>query len=1336
MNPKSTKMFSTLHTTYKNIVSCLGVIGYLEEDIIKRGINTNKNLQLNCLYAYPNKEDSFLNPFTYEMMFPDNNHKIPCPKFFTLTLTNQQATHSYLYCLKFSEQFSLPSQSEETKDIDVPIVIFIKSEKEDLESFKQLLNVINYIIVNDDIETGGNLNLSNNNINDYKKVQLINIFYFLFSLPHAPPHSLVKLKIDKEIINYNCESIDFYFSSNCEIPCNKNDTDINILFLLLDQSIIIKVLFAILKEKQIVFRASQAYLLNIIIPTFLKLIFPFKWLQSFITVLPKEKLNFLEAPGSFIFGVLSDVISLNELMSEYPGKIVVDCDTNEIFGDSYLEPYEPPKFLSGNLNEKMKSNENTNINKSNKLFQGNNLINISGSYLYKYEAEPNNKKIKINFDEKNNIIIDVQKGQLFIDKTYAFVNSNEWKWLRKNIQLVRNPEIFDLENINKKRDSGNSIYINDEENENVILPNRSFSYNIQNIFMIYILNKLFYTESEFMSIFKNTNLFLAYNENNKFQNDSGKRIVENILDLKLINQERNINNCFIIEYVLQSFKARFIIDKINSKLGSTSNLDNMKENIYKNIKLVLNNYIHVKNEEDSNNLNDYDDIYNIKENSDGRKSEMRKQAGRSTKSIIRIHERTKTSLLRDTCNSINFNLVGADKSLKGSFKFYGNDGFFNFIGALESFLTEENINIKEELYEKNINDQIVELIINNEDIFNKNIMFSESNNLNIINPNNSYKLEKANALSIKDIKKIKLMTTIPEYTKEEEDEKEKNNKIEVNNDYYGRTNVIIKNRGDENIFNNNSQSKSNEGGLSYSLTSAINGMYSDEMDINKFLYSENIINFFPNFSEHNELNKNLVNENDDNANRKSQYYLFIISILENILENKDRVNELEAKIKKKKQINEINIKILILKIYRIAYQLSGKKHRDFPYFTYYNFLLKINLEELKALKNVFENMSNKEQELYEIYSEVVFDLESILAKEIERKKKKEMREREREKRLKEKEDEENEIKIKKKGSVKMIDFFNYFESNIFEKKKDKNKVKKISLGKSQLEFNYFISYIINIEPEFECEYKYKGFNYIIIDLAEEILSLLPKKKVCYNKSSQDIIDEVNKKLIENNKIFELVGQLKYIYPENLPYFKSRICFWLNCFNFLILFTIFYKKWNLSGQDDWKYFLQNVSFIIGEKNYSFNDMQYLLFKKPLFLCSSYKSNEMYKKFRIDKTEDAKTMEKKYSLLYNPFLVYLPTKDFPKPIIFKENEFEYQFIERIKNYTSNFIYIEGNNIFLPEHLTNYYPRFLYKEYKKFNQLIKDNIYYLIKEKKYKGHFIKPLDWRLDFESLLDN
>ena len=66
---------------------------------------------------------------------------------------------------------------------------------------------------------------------------------------------MVKLQLNKELDsilnlnhnkNGNDETIDFYFSSNCEIPCNKNDTDINLLFLILDQSIIIKVLFSIL----------------------------------------------------------------------------------------------------------------------------------------------------------------------------------------------------------------------------------------------------------------------------------------------------------------------------------------------------------------------------------------------------------------------------------------------------------------------------------------------------------------------------------------------------------------------------------------------------------------------------------------------------------------------------------------------------------------------------------------------------------------------------------------------------------------------------------------------------------------------------------------------------------------------------------------------------------------------------------------------------------------------------------------------------------------------------------------------------------------------------------
>ena len=388
-------MFDILNTSPEKIICNIGIIGYKEEDIKERGNNIEKNLSLNCLYIYPNENQTWLNNFTYQMMFPDDNHKIPCPKFFSLTLTDEKGTRSYLYCLKFSEKYDLSDEINKNNEIEIPLVIFIKSEKEDLDSFKQLLNLINYIIINNDLEKNGEFNYDK--INDYKKVQLLNLFYFTFSLPYCSPHSLIKLNLCKEFKNHQSDSIDFYFSSNCEIPCNKNDADINILFLLLDQSIILKVLFSILTEKQIVFRASQAYLLHIIIPSFLKLIFPFKWIHRCITILPSEKVNFLEVPGPFIFGVLSSIISLEDLINKFPGKIIVDCDTNEIYGDSHLEPFSPPKedILFNQNRKKEKENNDALINTGNCLTQGNNAFNISGSYLFKYDNEINSKKINL-----------------------------------------------------------------------------------------------------------------------------------------------------------------------------------------------------------------------------------------------------------------------------------------------------------------------------------------------------------------------------------------------------------------------------------------------------------------------------------------------------------------------------------------------------------------------------------------------------------------------------------------------------------------------------------------------------------------------------------------------------------------------------------------------------------------------------------------------------------------------------------------------------------------------------------------------------------------------------
>ena len=79
-----------------------------------------------------------------------------------------------------------------------------------------------------------------------------------------------------------------------------------------------------------------------------------------------------------------------QTFDEYSGKIIVDCDTNEIFGYSNLEPFEPPEMIIKKntedkkkkfLKTKDKELEINNLN-SNNFTQGKNLIVINKNTIY------------------------------------------------------------------------------------------------------------------------------------------------------------------------------------------------------------------------------------------------------------------------------------------------------------------------------------------------------------------------------------------------------------------------------------------------------------------------------------------------------------------------------------------------------------------------------------------------------------------------------------------------------------------------------------------------------------------------------------------------------------------------------------------------------------------------------------------------------------------------------------------------------------------------------------------------------------------------------------------
>ena len=1369
-------MFDIDNSYYKKIISCIGIIGYNEEDIKNNNTNDYNKLPLNCLYSFPKNNDSAFNSLTYGMMFPNGDRSIECPKFFTLSLTNDMAHHSFLYCLKFSEKYKFIPPSEEKelenyspkikktkseeinfnkyKEIQVPIVICILSEKNDTEPFRQLLYVIHQIIINDHVDNDKTI------INHFKKIELMNLFYFLFCLPHISPHTQINLKLNlSENIIYKNEKkdfdlIDFYFSSNCEIPCNKNDSNIELLFKILDQTIIIKVLFAILTEKQIILRASEAYLLHIIIPTFLKLIFPFVWIQTCITILPKDDIDYLDKPGSYIIGILSSTISIKELLKEYPGKIIVDCDTNEIIDEEIYIPFYP----SQNNNNKKEDKNSINEKKDNAggISQGKNTFIIDGCYLYEFVPNFNNiiiknrKKLKINC--KNNIIIDVNTSKLLTYRNNSYINSEEWKWLRKHIQMVRNPEIFDLGNIIKRKSSLINVFF-DNTKISPIMPERSFSYNIQNILMIFLLNKLNYPESDFMTYFKTSNLYINYSEPKKYQNNSGKYIVENIYETK--SNQRSYNNCFVIEYNLKLFNINKILEHLQesiNKFEKENEINNENKNyskyLYlKKLKKILKAYSFIidlslgqKNEQDFEVMNiDKRKLYkrksfkipkrnNFKFNNKNNNYYFSLNSGITNS--IKEHIKNKKSAFDLYKNNIEIKVEDDeeeedDKAQEDNpFLFYGENGFLNFINNFESYLNEENIDIKKIIYQNTINSQIINILKNlklllklkdnsniedtiNKDTFDDKLEDNENNedtdNIknNLSEPNIKSTPKKSidtfdDIISKNSSKGKKSITPIKE-EKKDDDDSIKENDIEYDLEI---------------IINNNLKELNDE----------------EDIMVSKHKKNKNddfIINF-PNFN----IEKENVNEICENKNkifhqekidRMMQYYLFINYYLEEIKKDEILKNRVVEEINQIYNI-KINLDKLIVKIYKLAFQHSGKKHRDFPYFNFYEYLMGLNLDNLEILE---KNIDKSQFELYDIFNYVYKEKKNLFEKEkinlinsapsfpsrsntvggfmiqsdnINLK---------------------NYIPERQRSSIK-IDLNDKFAKN----HNIKEETEKIEIKEDHKLFKISKEYIINEESDFEplCE---PGSTHILHELCALIVSCFPTSEDIKEKTINEILEETNKKL--NTQTFkELVGELRIIDLAQLANHKSKICFWLNCFNFLLLYTIFYKKWNISDEKSWKSFLKNVKYNIGGNCFSFNDMQYILFNKVYFFSSNYKPRNAVKNNLID--------HKIKTLNSHPFLLYLPTKEFFKPIIYEEQTLEKDLHKRKEKYINNFITIENKKINITELLLSYEPNFFNnKILSKYKDILNKSLYDLIIKRQYSDISSKSLKWEMNFDFL---
>ena len=161
----------------------------------------------------------------------------------------------------------------------------------------------------------------------------------------------------------------------------------------------------------------------------------------------------------------------------------------------------------------------------------------------------------------------------------------------------------------------------------------------------------------------------------------------------------------------------------------------------------------------------------------------------------------------------------------------------------------------------------------------------------------------------------------------------------------------------------------------------------------------------------------------------------------------------------------------------------------------------------------------------------------------------------------------------------------------------------------------------------------------------------------------------------------------------------------------------------------------MKYNIAGNNYSFNDMQYILYKKIIFFSGAkYKPKDYVKKCVVDVSKEKNIFGNLKCM--PPFVLYLPIKELFMPIIYEEKKIESQIMKRIVDYILCFVKINKNNeLVLKELLLNFEPSFLSSGIKKYACIIKEDLYGLIIKKKYKRVSVKKIKWELNYDYLLE-
>ena len=497
MEKRESLFADRIRNNYPKLINTIYIGGLTDETIAQYSNNGQISFKsFNFLMTFPLRAQDEIKDYTlaFKLIYSDNDYFPKHYKFFLCTFEQ----YRYFYSLKFTEEIMVNN-----KKIQVPVVIIIESYKEDIYQFKMLLSLIyQQYIMSYEKESDQTI------INDYRKIELLNIFSFCHSLLYKPsPHTNIKLYLPCLGVN---DALDFYYSSNTEIPCNKVDYSIQKLFYYLDLSIIIKIVMKLLQENTVLLVSSNPLVLINIIPALKKLIFPIEWCQKFIPISPEPSLG--DGSAICLIGVVRESDEeIESIIQEMRDVLFVDCDTNEIVGDVTKQLFCP--LPCSILSEKAYP-----------------LLTYHKNKLMQYEPSNKSKPVKpLTLLKSGQIIIDCDDhNKLYVPSNEQYYTRQEYSELRKNIQKLKNKSIESSERESLSACNSNSTWshlLNDSIEVN-------FDREVNLLFAKLIYSKL---ENKKDYLFNDIKSTISYNYSvniKQFDNDSSISIMKNILENK------------------------------------------------------------------------------------------------------------------------------------------------------------------------------------------------------------------------------------------------------------------------------------------------------------------------------------------------------------------------------------------------------------------------------------------------------------------------------------------------------------------------------------------------------------------------------------------------------------------------------------------------------------------------------------------------------------------------------------------------------------------------------------------------------------------------------------